>query len=104
MVKVRVFHNEEEAAAYIKTRPDLKVSFQSNQPREDLEFLGVTSYRAEESRTPIMVIKIGEEEYMKKLLEKGEVFMRSLEEFRKMENETQECLDGRGDAYEGIDE
>ena len=103
MVKVRVFHNEEEAAAYIKTRPDLKVSFQSNQPREDLEFLGVTSYRAEESRTPIMVIKIGEEEYMQKLLEKGEVFMRSLEEFRKMENETQECLDGRGDAYEGID-
>ena len=103
MVKVHVFHNEEEAAAYVKTRPDLKVSLQSNDPRKDLEFLGVSSFIQEEFRTPITVIKIGEDEYMRKLLEKGEVFMRTLEEFRKMENESKDCSDGRGDAYEGVD-
>jgi len=103
MVKVRLFHNDEEAAAYIKAHPDIKVTLRSNDPRKDLESLGVSDLKATAFRTPIMVIKIGEEKYMKKLLEEGEVFMRTFEEFRKMENEAQDCSDGRGDAYEGID-
>ena len=54
-------------------------------------------------KTPITLIKIGEANFMKKLLEDGEVYMQTTTHFRELENGKDDCSDGRGDTFEGVD-
>lgn len=87
----------------MKAHPEMKVSVQSDNPYNDLKAFGVNVYPKSESRTPVYLVKVGEKQFMERLLFQGEVFMNTLASFRKIEDIGGNCSDGRGDAYEGID-
>lgn len=105
MVKVRLFNPTDTNGIedYIKEHPDIKVRMQSDDPYVDLSELGTNPLPPTEGKTPVALVKVGNEFFMKKLLEDGDVFMRTLEYYRKLENDGADCSDGRGDAYEGVD-
>ena len=81
----------------------MKVRMQSDNPYADLAELGAVPLPASAGKTPVTLVKVCDKIFMKKLLEEGEVFMRPLEYYRKLENDGGDLSDGRGDAYEGID-
>ena len=105
MVKLRLFNPSDTKGIqdYINQHPEMNVRMPSDNPYADLSELGTEPLAPSEGKTPVTLVKVGSEFFMKKLLEEGEVFMRTLEYYRKLENDGADCSDGRGDAYEGID-
>lgn len=105
MVKLRFFNPSDTDGIkdYIKEHPEMKVRVQSDDPYADLAELGTVPLPPSEGKTPVTLVKVCDRIFMKKLLEEGEVFMRTLEYYRKLENDGADCSDGRGDAYEGVD-
>ena len=105
MVKLRLFNPSDTKGIqdYINQHPEMNVRMQSDNPYADLAELGTEPLAQSEGKTPVTLVKVCSEFFMKKLLEEGEVFMRTLEYYRKLENDGADCSDGRGDAYEGVD-
>lgn len=101
MVKFIIFPEDIKQEDIKKKYSDIQFISTDN-PQTAFAELGTKSYLMN-FRYPVALIKIGEEEFMKKLFESGEVFMRSVAFFQELENDTNDCSDGRGDAYEGVD-
>lgn len=101
MIKFRILPEDTTLDDFQKEFPNMQIST-ANNLQTAFDDLGVHPYPLN-FRTPITLIKVGEKKYMKKLLENGEVFMRTTTYFRELEAGTNDSSDGRGDAYEGVD-
>ncbi len=105
MVKLLFFNQSDTDGIkdYMEEHPEMKFRMQSDDPYADLAELGTVPLPPSEGKTPVALVKVCDRFFMNKLLEEGEVFMRTLEYYRKLENDGADCSDGRGDAYEGVD-
>lgn len=103
MFSFSILDNEQGITEFRKAHPEIDVSMASGNLYADLSKLGTQPYPHSENKTPVTLIKVGEQQFMEKLIQEGEVYMQTLEHYRNLELEAKDFSDGRGDAYEGID-
>lgn len=100
-MKLKILPKDTTIEDLQKTFPNIQFISTEN-PRYAFSELGVCPYPLN-SRIPVSLIKFGEKEFMEKLLRDGEVYMQTTSHFRELESLQNDCSDGRGDAYEGVD-
>lgn len=101
MIRFKILPEDAKLEDLQKEYPNMQIISAEN-PQFSISDLGVQPYPLN-FRTPVTLIKVGEARFMKKLLEDGEVYMQTTTHFRELENWKDDCSDGRGDTYEGVD-